>query len=114
MFAFNVCQCPKRYEPKSSNIKKLTPYFTILIAVLLVSKIPTLSLKKISISPKTTVFILLGMGVIFISLMFYTFETLLLLSRIYLISIPFSFIMYKKRDKKAFSEISDDEHEDVL
>ena len=96
------------------DIKKLTPYFTILIAVLLVSKIPTLSLKKISISPKTTVFILLGIGVIFISLMFYTFETLLLLSLIYLISIPFSFIMYKKRDKKAFSEISDDEHEDVL
>ena len=38
------------------NIKDFTPYLTILIAVLLVSKIPTLSLKKISISPKATVF----------------------------------------------------------
>ena len=31
------------------NIKNLTPYFTVLIAILLVSKIPTLSLKKLSI-----------------------------------------------------------------
>ena len=38
------------------NLKNLTPYFTILIALLLVSKIPTLSFKKISISSKTTVF----------------------------------------------------------
>ena len=44
------------------NLKNFTPYFTILIAILLVSKLPTLSLKKISISPKTTVFILLGIG----------------------------------------------------
>ena len=34
------------------NIKILTPYLTIVIAILLVSKIPTLALKKISISPK--------------------------------------------------------------
>jgi len=40
---------------------------TVIVAVLLVSKVPTLSLKKISISPKTTVFILLGIGTIFIS-----------------------------------------------
>ena len=60
------------------NFKQLTPYLTILIAILLVSKIPTLSLKKISISPKTTVFILLGIGITFISLLFFTFETLLL------------------------------------
>ena len=30
------------------EIKRFTPYFTILIAILLVSKIPTLALKKIS------------------------------------------------------------------
>ena len=35
------------------NIKELTPYLTIFIAILLVSKVPTLSLKKISISPKS-------------------------------------------------------------
>merc|ERR1712139_73200 len=94
------------------NIKNLTPYLTVLIAILLVSKIPTLSLKKISISPKTTVFILLGIGTIFISLLYYTFETLLVFSLIYLISIPFSFFMYKNKNKKENLETSEDEHED--
>ena len=96
------------------NIKNLTPYFTILIAVLLVSKIPTLSLKKISISPKATAFILLGIGIIFISLLDYTFETLLVFGLVYLISIPISFFMYKNKNKKETLETSEDEHEDVL
>ena len=96
------------------NITNFTPYFTILIAVLLVSKIPTLSLKEISISPKTTVFILLGIGIIFISLLYYTFETLLAFGLIYLISIPFSFFIYKNKDRKEDLETSEDEHEDVL
>ena len=96
------------------NIKNLTPYFTILIAILMVSKLPTLSLKKISISPKATAFILLGIGIIFISLLDYTFETLLVFGLVYLISIPISFFMYKNKNKKETLETSDDEHEDVL
>ena len=96
------------------NIKNLTPYFTILIAILMVSKFPTLSLKKISISPKATAFILLGIGIIFISLLDYTFETLLVFGLVYLISIPISFFMYKNRNKKETLETSEDEHEDVL
>ena len=56
------------------EIKKITPYLTVLIAFLLVSKIPTLALKKISISPKATVFLLLGIGVVFIALLFYTLK----------------------------------------
>ena len=96
------------------SIKSITPFFTILIAILLVSKIPTLSLKKISISPKTTGFILLGIGIVFISLMFFTFETLLIMSFVYLISIPLSFMMYRNQSKKENLETSEDEHEDVL
>tara|TARA_B100000579_G_C22661674_1_gene771264 strand:+ start:45 stop:836 length:792 start_codon:yes stop_codon:yes gene_type:complete len=96
------------------DIKNLTPYITILVAILLVSKIPTLSLKKISISPKSTVFILLGIGIIFISLLYYTFETLLVFGLAYLISIPVSFYMYKNNYKKEILETSEDEHEDVL
>ena len=95
------------------NVKALTPYITILIAVLLVSKLPTLSLKKISISPRATVFILLGIGMIFISLLYFTFETLLLAGVLYLVSIPVSFFAYKSKIKKT-KEISEDEHEDVL
>ena len=96
------------------DIKNFTPYFTILIAVLLVSKIPTLSLKKISISPKATAFILLGIGIIFISLLYFTFETLLMFGLFYLLSIPVSIFMYKNKNKKEVYETSDDEHEDVL
>ena len=96
------------------SLKNITPYFTLAIAILLVSKFPTLSLKKISISPKTTVFILLGIGTIFISLLFYTFETLLFFGSVYLISIPVSFFMYKNQIKKENSENLEDDHEDVL
>jgi len=96
------------------EIKNLTPYLTIFIAILLVSKIPTLALKKISISPKTTVFLLLGIGIIFIALLFYTFETLLIFEIVYLISIPVSIISYKKQIKKNAEKISEDSHEDIL
>ena len=96
------------------NIKIFTPFLTVMIALLLVSKIPTLSLKKISISSKTTVFLLLSAGVIFISLLFYTFETLLIFTVVYLISIPVSIFIYKKQEKKSMTKISDEDHEDIL
>ena len=96
------------------NIKQFTPYLTILIAILLVSKIPTLALKKISISPKATVFLLLGIGIVFIALLFYTLETLLIFGSGYLISIPVSIIIYNNQSKKNIEKISDDNHEDIL
>jgi len=96
------------------NIKTYTPYFTTLIALLLVSKFPTLSFKKISMSPKSTVFILLGVGASFISLLYYTFYSLLIFGLVYLILIPISYYTYKKQSKKITLEKTDDEHEDVL
>ena len=96
------------------DIKKITPYLTVLIAILLVSKIPTLALKKISISPKATVFLLLGIGIVFIALLFYTLETLLIFGMVYLISIPISIIVYNNQNKKNLEKISDDSHEDIL
>ena len=96
------------------NVKNLTPYLTILIAILLVSKIPTLALKKISISSKATVFLLLGIGIIFIALLFYTLETLLVFGIIYLISIPVSMILFNNQNKKNAEKISEENHEDIL
>ena len=96
------------------NIKIITPYLTIIIAVLLVSKIPTLALKKISISPKATVFLLLAIGIIFISLLFYTLETLLAFGVAYVLTIPISIIIYKSQNKKDLNKISDEDHEDIL
>ena len=96
------------------NISNITPYLTILIALLLVSKVPTLSLKKITISPKTTIFLLLAIGLIFIALLFYTFETLLIFSLVYLLSIPVSFYVFKNQQKKYSQKISEEDHEDIL
>ncbi len=96
------------------DLKQFTPFFTILIALLLVSKIPTLSLKKISISSKATVFLLLCAGIIFISLLFYTFETLLFFSLVYLFTIPISILIYKKQQRNYSSKISEEDHEDIL
>ena len=95
---------PLIYELTDLNlgleIKKITPFLTVVIAILLVSKVPTLSLKKISISPKTTVFLLLGIGIVFIALLFYTLETLLIFGIGYLISIPVSIMIYNSQRKK--------------
>ena len=96
------------------DIKSITPYLTILIAVLLVSKFPTFSFKKISISPRSTVFILLGIGTIFIALLDYTFETLFIFGILYLLSIPISYYTFKNQNKKNTNKVLDEEHEDVL
>ena len=75
--------------------------------------VPTLALKKISISSKATVFLLLGIGLIFIALLFYTLETLLTFGLVYLISIPISVILFRAQNKKN-SKISEESHEDIL
>ena len=109
---------PLIYELSDYNLKidvrSFSPYLTILVALLLVSKIPTLSLKKISISSKATIFLLLAIGTIFIALLFYTFETLLVLIIIYLISIPISVLLFKKQQNKHSIKISEEDHEDIL
>ena len=96
------------------DIKSITPYLTIIVAILLVSKIPTLALKKISISPKTTIFLLLIFGIIFIALLFFTLETLLVFGTLYFLSIPVSIFIYKKYSKRESKKISEEDHEDVL
>jgi len=96
------------------DVKNLTPYLTVIVAILLVSKIPTLALKKISISPKATVFLLLTIGIVIISLLFYTLETLLVFGIGYIISIPMSIYFYNKQNKENLQKISDEDHEDIL
>ena len=109
---------PLIYELTNLNfgldIKNSAPYLTTIVAILLVSKIPTFALKKISISSKATVFLLLAVGVIFISLLFYTLETLLVFGAVYLMSIPISIIVYNHISKKNLKKISEEDHEDIL
>ena len=96
------------------NVNYFVPIFTLIIAILLISKIPTYSFKKIKIKPALTVFILLGIGISLVTLMFFTFETLLIFSTLYILSIPMSCFTYYSNKKSIQSDNSEDEHEDIL
>jgi len=96
------------------DIKKFTPYLVIVVAVLLISKIPTFSLKKIKISSQLTIFFLFGIIIIIVSLIFFTFKSLLILGILYLASIPVSYYLYKKTSKKLSKTLKEEDHEDIL
>ena len=96
------------------NNNYFLPIFILIIALLLISKIPTYSFKNIKIKPALTVFILLGIGISLVTLMFYTFETLLIFSLIYILSIPLACITYLNNKKSFQIDNSEDEHEDIL
>ena len=96
------------------NKSYVIPIFTLVIAVLLISKVPTYSFKKIKIKPTLTVFILLGIGISLVTLMFFTFETLLIFSLFYILSIPLSCFTYLNNKKSNQIENSEEEHEDIL
>ena len=90
------------------------PIFTLIIALLLISKVPTYSFKNIKIKPALTIFILLGIGISLVTLMFFTFETLLVFSFLYILSIPMSCFTYFNHKKSIQNDNSEDEHEDIL
>ena len=95
------------------GIKNMTPFLVVIVALLLISKIPTFSLKKIKVSSQLSIFLLFGIVVVFISLIFFTFESLLIIGIIYLLSIPLSFYFYNKTAKKINNQLEED-HEDIL
>ena len=96
------------------NIRQFTPYLVIVVAVFLISNVPTFSLKKIKTSNRLTLFLLLGIAITFVSLIFFTFKSLLLLGLLYICSIPVSYFSYKKTSKKLSKTLKEDDHEDIL
>ena len=96
------------------NENYFVPIFTLIIAFLLISKIPTYSFKNIKIKPALTVFILLGIGFSLVTLMFFTFETLLIFCFAYILSIPVACFTYHHNKKSIQLDNSEDEHEDIL
>ena len=97
-----------------TNKNYFVPIFTIIIAVLLISKVPTYSFKNIKIKPALTVFILLAIGISFVTLMFFTFETLLIFSFLYILSIPVACYTFYNNKKSNNIDNSEEEHEDIL
>ena len=83
-------------------------------ALLLISKVPTYSFKNIKIKPTLTIFILFVIGTSLITLMFFTFETLIAFSLLYILSIPVACYTYFKNEKQKNQKQVEDEHEDIL
>ena len=96
------------------NLKAITPYFMVIVSVLLISKIPTFSFKKISIKRNMTIFLLLGLGLFFVSIIQFTFETLSICLLIYLFLIPIGIYNYRLKLKTAHQEEIEEEHKDIL
>ena len=86
----------------------------LITSILMVSEIPTYSLKRILIPRHLTIFLLLGIGIYMSLVIFYTFEILFFSGLIYVFLIPVSLIHYKRNKKKFISIENDDETKDVL
>ena len=96
------------------SLKVITPYLTIIISLLLISKLPTFSFKKISIKRNMTIFLLLGVGLFFVSIIQFTFETLSLGLLIYLLLLPLGILNYNKKSKSVENELLDEDQQDIL
>jgi len=81
---------------------------------LMVSKIPTYSLKRITIPRSWGVFLLLGIGIYLSLVIFYTFQTLFFTGLIYICLIPISYFHYKQKNKKFLEIKEEEEAEDIL
>ena len=97
------------------NYQVIVPTLFIIISILLISKIPTYSLKKIVVPRSASIFLLFSVILYFGLVLVYTFNAIIISGVIYLLMIPvsaFHFYMIKKNNKTNNEEI--DHHEDVL
>jgi len=96
------------------NYAVLSSVTILTTSVLMVSKIPTYSLKRILIPRHLAIFLLLGIGIYVSLLIFYTFETLFFSAIIYIILIPISYFHYKYKSKTSLIATNEEETEDIL
>ena len=96
------------------NYAVLSSITILTTSILMVSKLPTYSLKRILIPRHLAIFLLLGIGIYVSLLIFYTFETLFFSGLIYLTLIPISYFHYRHKNKTSSIVTSEEEAEDVL
>ena len=96
------------------NYNIVVPTFFILTSLLLISKFPTYSFKKIVIRRNTTIFLLFGIVLFFGMLLIYTFEVLAISSLIYLLLIPVGYFHFQKIKKDKNENGDTDEENDKL
>ena len=99
------------------NYDVIVPAFFIITSLLLISKFPSYSLKKIVIQRKATIFLLFGIVLFFGLLLIYPFNIIAISAVVYLLILPISFFHYQKlkkqnQDKDTIEE--DDDLEDML
>ncbi len=92
-----------------------TPILFVLISILLISKLPTYSFKKIAVPRRLTIFLLFGVVLFFGLLLIYTYNVIVISSLLYLALIPISIFHFQNLNKKFVNEnIDNEEHEDIL
>ena len=94
------------------------PSLFVIVSILLISKIPTYSLKKITVPRKMTIFLLFAVVLYFGLILIYTFNAIVISGIIYFIMIPISYFHYQNFSKKNIYHLEDHEdhedHEDIL
>ena len=97
------------------NFTYFTPILFVLISILLISKLPTYSFKKIAVPRRLTIFLLFGVVLFFGLLLIYTYNVIVISSLLYLALIPLSIFHFQNLNKKFVNEnIDNEEHEDIL
>ena len=100
------------------NYDIIVPACFIVISLLLISKFPSYSFKKIIVQRKVTIFLLFGIVLFLGLLLIYPFNVIALSAVIYLLMLPISFFHYQKLKKQNqdqdTTEEDDDDLEDVL
>ena len=99
------------------NYNIIVPACFIVISLLLISKFPSYSFKKIIVQRKATIFLLFGIVLFLGLLLIYPFNVISISSIIYLLMLPISFFHFQKLKKQHLDKDlaeDDDDLEDVL
>ena len=95
------------------NYNIIVPVFFIGTSLLLISKFPSYSFKKIVIQRRTTIFLLFGIVLFFGLLLIYPFNLITISAIIYLIMLPISYFHYKRLKKQNEDQNFKDDEDDL-
>ena len=95
------------------NYDVLVPIFFVTTSLLLISKFPSYSFKKIVIQRKATIFLLFGIVLFFGLLLIYPFNVIFISAIIYLSMLPISFFHYQKLKKQNEDQNYNDDEDDL-
>ena len=100
------------FNPENNKI--ISSITILIVSILMISKVPTYSLKRIAIPRSLGAFLLLGIVIYIGILILYPFEILFLTGLGYFLLIPISYIHHRYLNKKFLSKNEEDEIDDIL